>query len=75
MRIFPGIWHQKILEFRNTKAVALDYITLYHKSQEQGMAIKEGNIQRGFGVTSYFHPWTFELNTYDKYVHPSFWPA
>ena len=65
----------KDLKFRNTNTVALDYITLYHKSQEQGMAIKEGNIQRGFGVTRYFHPWTFELNTYDKYVHPSFWPA
>ena len=50
----------------------LDYITLYHKSQEQGMAIKEGNIQRGFGVTRYFHPWTFELNTFDKHFHLSF---
>ena len=33
------------------------------------MAIKEGNIQRGFGITRYFHPWTFELNTYNKHFH------
>ena len=36
----------KYLKFRNTNAVAMGYITLYHKSQEHGNAIKEGNIQR-----------------------------
>ena len=36
----------KDLKFRNSNAVAMGYITLYHKSQEHGNAIKEGNIQR-----------------------------
>ena len=71
IRIFPNFsWYltPKDLKFKNINAVALDYIILYHKSQEQGIAIKEGNIQRSFGATRYFHPsplsWTRTTNTF-----------
>ena len=45
-----------------------------HRNKELPLR-RPTNIQRSFGVTRHFHPWTFELNTFDKHFHLSFWPV